>query len=370
MSAESTPLRSAPSSDTVRIEQMRQLDCDRVLATDDGVAALLEFARKEHSEENMLFYVEAIAWKQSLRDDDAPAVVPAEQAAAIISKYLCEGAELPLTLPEGLRKRFTKRPSSTHSYGAAPTLFDQVLDLTFRQIQTETFRRFKLSEEAGRLAISHPECTMDGQEASTLGELRANALAMQRELRQTLEATCGVVGCERASLWIHSPSIDSRVWSLALTGFELGNSLLGLRLGRGLAGAAAAGSEDLIVNDVLSDSRFNQNVDKASGFVTRSVLCVVLKCPATSADVPDASAPPMATVVVQLVNKTPEGADANAAPDFLASHAEFVRDSMAAQMRAAADRDVLHGLLPRRLAQRVSVEKLDLSSTSADDMAW
>ncbi len=47
-----------------------------------------------------------------------------------------------------------------------------------------------------------------------------------------------------------------------------------LKLGQGIAGHVAAKGEALIVNDVQSSPHFYPEIDKASGFTTRSCLCV------------------------------------------------------------------------------------------------
>ncbi len=47
-----------------------------------------------------------------------------------------------------------------------------------------------------------------------------------------------------------------------------------LRSGQGIAGHVARTGEPIIINDVQHDARFFRHVDQASGFVTRSMVCV------------------------------------------------------------------------------------------------
>lgn len=47
-----------------------------------------------------------------------------------------------------------------------------------------------------------------------------------------------------------------------------------INVGDGIAGTAAKEKKPLIVNDVSKDNRFNSEVDKVSGYVTKSILCV------------------------------------------------------------------------------------------------
>lgn len=51
-----------------------------------------------------------------------------------------------------------------------------------------------------------------------------------------------------------------------------------LKMGDGIAGWVAVKGEKLLIPDVSKDERFTLNVDIASGFETKSVVCVPLKC--------------------------------------------------------------------------------------------
>jgi len=51
-----------------------------------------------------------------------------------------------------------------------------------------------------------------------------------------------------------------------------------LKMGEGIAGWVAVRGEKLVIPDVRKDERFTLNVDLASGFETKSVVCVPLKC--------------------------------------------------------------------------------------------
>ncbi len=59
---------------------------------------------------------------------------------------------------------------------------------------------------------------------------------------------------------------------------KVGKQLRGLRVStqRGIAGWVARHGEPLIVNDVSKDSRFDKIVDRATGFITKSVMCAPL----------------------------------------------------------------------------------------------
>lgn len=44
--------------------------------------------------------------------------------------------------------------------------------------------------------------------------------------------------------------------------------------GVGIAGTVAANGEEINISDPYKDPRFNQDVDKRTGFVTKNILCV------------------------------------------------------------------------------------------------
>jgi phosphoserine phosphatase RsbU/P len=52
---------------------------------------------------------------------------------------------------------------------------------------------------------------------------------------------------------------------------------LRIPLGKGLVGACIQNGTCILVNDAASDSRFFENVDRASGYVTKAVLAVPLR---------------------------------------------------------------------------------------------
>ena len=91
---------------------------------------------------------------------------------------------------------------------------------------------------------------------------------------------------EKVSLLLHS-----KIWSLLLADeksgemtFEIAVSpaaekLKGLRLkkGEGIAGWVAEHGEPLVIPDAKKDDRFSDQIDKATSYETRSVICVPLK---------------------------------------------------------------------------------------------
>jgi phosphoserine phosphatase len=130
------------------------------------------------------------------------------------------------------------------------------------------------------------------------------------------ESTRRVIGCERASVFLHDVHTDELYSRLAT-----GASGIRFPADRGVAGAALRGGELIHVPDAYADPRFNPDVDRATGFHTTNVLA----CPLVGWDgVP--------VGVMQAINK----ADGGFTP-----WDETVLRTLAAQVGVAIQRQVL-----------------------------
>ena len=101
----------------------------------------------------------------------------------------------------------------------------------------------------------------------------------EKELSTTLflltELGKTLVNSDRASFWFW----DKRkhvIWTLAALGIDT----ISVPENSGLVGASMMNNEVLIINDPYNDPRFNQDVDRQSGYVTKSILTM----PVTNTD--------------------------------------------------------------------------------------
>lgn len=120
------------------------------------------------------------------------------------------------------------------------------------------------------------EITDDSQrfmEATAL----ANDVAFKSMLSQGLFAFTRKLGqllnAEKASLFIVED--DSLVLRVAENIDEMGE--VRIPLGSGIAGAAAQSGDTIRIDDAYADDRFNPNVDKQTGYRTRSILSLPVK---------------------------------------------------------------------------------------------
>jgi len=90
-------------------------------------------------------------------------------------------------------------------------------------------------------------------------------------------ATYRLLRCERVTLFL----VDGTREELVLA---YSNDAKGVRIPMrsGLAGYAAMTGKVVSVEDAYKDKRFDRSVDRATGFRTRSVLCVPVQLPSTT----------------------------------------------------------------------------------------
>ena len=316
------PVPSPKVSPTAKVTLVRKgcdIDFSRVMASKEGINALLEFARSEMSDENLRFWIDATRWRDEVQGLEAsPAVEDADarsRAKALVEEFLRPGATFAVNLPSKVLKHFVDEVEDFRV-----DTFDEAIREANILIQRDTFERFTMSDAAQPLLVAHPELA--------LREMEGAAVAAQKALQQSLQTLASRVGCERATVWVKGNN-DSKIYAVCSS--ELGNAIIALEVGEGMAGGAAASGEDVISNEAQHDERRAENADKATNFVTLSLLCVALKADDGSSE-----------AVVQLINKRA----ANGAGQFSPADATIVREDFGAEILTASISTELRGLLP------------------------
>jgi adenylate cyclase len=124
----------------------------------------------------------------------------------------------------------------------------------------DIYRGFQLMVEALREEQLILEVSND-----LAGELKLELL-----IARIMRTTADLLNAERSTLFVYDRKTDE-LFSL----FADGDSIREIRLpsNRGIAGAVFTSGIAENIADPYSDPRFNQEVDRATGFVTRSILC-------------------------------------------------------------------------------------------------
>lgn len=100
-----------------------------------------------------------------------------------------------------------------------------------------------------------------------------NQLVEEREFIPTIllltDLGRTLVNSERASFWYWDRG-RKQYWTLA----ALGSERIVVPEGSGVVGASIQNRETIVINNPYEDERFNSQVDKNTGFVTKSILCL------------------------------------------------------------------------------------------------
>ena len=89
------------------------------------------------------------------------------------------------------------------------------------------------------------------------------AIRLLTDLGRTL------VNSQRASFW-YRDAVNEQYWTLAASDTDK----IIVAKGTGIVGASIENNETILINNPYEDSRFNPQVDKDTGYVTRSILCM------------------------------------------------------------------------------------------------
>lgn len=101
----------------------------------------------------------------------------------------------------------------------------------------------------------------------------ARAVDHQSLLELIRDAACQVLDCEAASIFLHDSKTNELVSRVSTAAGEIRFSA-----DRGIAGDAFRSGKVINIPDAYTDPRFNPDVDRATGFITRSLLaCPLLK---------------------------------------------------------------------------------------------
>jgi len=104
------------------------------------------------------------------------------------------------------------------------------------------------------------------------------ALAVEKDLDRLLnliiKQTTQVCDAERSSLYLYDEETNE-IWTKIAQGMS--SAEIRLPLGTGIAGSVAQTLQTVNIPDAYADPRFDQAWDQASGFRTRSILCMPMR---------------------------------------------------------------------------------------------
>jgi len=97
-------------------------------------------------------------------------------------------------------------------------------------------------------------------------------MSFQRLLATITDSAADLLSAEGASLLLRDKKSDELIFDVVVS--DKGEIIRGkrIKIGVGIAGHVAKTGESTVVNDVMSDSRFYNEIDETSGFSTRSAI--------------------------------------------------------------------------------------------------
>ncbi len=95
-------------------------------------------------------------------------------------------------------------------------------------------------------------------------------------LHKIMEKTSEVMGADRSTLFLVDEE-KQQIWSKVVQGAAVNE--IRIPLGAGIAGLVAKTGETVNISDAYKDPRFNQEVDRRTGYHTRTILCMPMKDP-------------------------------------------------------------------------------------------
>jgi adenylate cyclase len=104
------------------------------------------------------------------------------------------------------------------------------------------------------------------------------SLAAERDLntllQKIMEKTSAVMDADRSTLFVVD-EVRGELWSKVAQGAAM--SEIRVPLGSGIAGHVAATGETVNIQDAYQDPRFNPEVDRRTGYRTRTILCMPMR---------------------------------------------------------------------------------------------
>lgn len=109
-----------------------------------------------------------------------------------------------------------------------------------------------------------------------IGRVLGSNLELDSLLSEIVHRTTDLLDADRSTLFLADPKTDE-LWSRIFQGDEVRE--IRLKQGSGIAGAVLKSGRSIRVADAYKDKRFNQDVDRRSGYRTRCVLACPVRRP-------------------------------------------------------------------------------------------
>ena len=155
-------------------------------------------------------------------------------------------------------------------FDRVPTLAGNFLRLMAERLHRTDYRlqEIAVSKELTERSLKGLSKLMDTSQVMTV---RAGVEGL---IQRVVTVACEVMDSERASLFLLD-RVNGELWSKVAMG--MGTEEIRIPLGQGVAGWAAQHNESVNIREAYEDSRFDESVDRETGFRTRTILCAPIR---------------------------------------------------------------------------------------------
>jgi len=101
----------------------------------------------------------------------------------------------------------------------------------------------------------------------------SSELQLKPLLEKIMEAVIMILNCDRATIFLHDEK-NNQLWSQVALGMR--DQEIRIPANRGIAGEVFTTGNTVNIPDAYKDSRFNQEVDRKTGYRTHNILCMPL----------------------------------------------------------------------------------------------
>jgi adenylate cyclase len=155
--------------------------------------------------------------------------------------------------------------------------FESIREILERHLQEEDIDRLLRGlDDAGKARLVH-RLTEQLRRASALADI-ANRVSDSLSLDVLFPLLMGMVtdalNADRSSLFLHDAETDE-LFSRVVQGDTIGEIRFPCHLG--IAGSVFTSGQAEIIHDAYADPRFNQDVDRQTGYLTRNILCAPIR---------------------------------------------------------------------------------------------
>jgi adenylate cyclase len=152
------------------------------------------------------------------------------------------------------------------AFKISPELAAHFLNVVTTRLR-RTNIRFQETHKQSRIAETSLRNLCDFLDMSEIINLRLDI----KDLIERVVLMAGkIMKADRATLFLVDPAAGE-LWSMVMEGET--NRIIRIPIGSGIAGWVAQHGEILNIKDAYTDPRFNQDIDRRTGYTSRSILC-------------------------------------------------------------------------------------------------